>query len=405
MKDILDAVKCEELFGFIQCSIHVPSHLVEKFSEFPPIFKNTEISMANIGEHMQAYCRSITRKTCVKRSLISSMKGESILILSPLLKKYLEMGLVVTNIEFVIEYNGKCVFEWFMNEGISDRHMADLNAEYTERGETSKTRGNSGYGETLMNKFTHPKISFTEEENFPEHVASPFFKTLQELNGDIHEIEKQKRKVQLDLPMQIGIAAYSYAKLCLIEFREFINTHLMNDHYQLMECDADSLYIAFAKSDIDDCVKPELKEKRLAEKWLWFSSKDTQTMVPFHDEIMISLKQFDKCTPGKFKPEFIGNGQLCLNSQEYHIWNDEEEKISCKGVQKRRNRLLREDFLSVIETQKAKVFTNAGFIKETDSITGRPSIKTYTQTKQGLGYFYAKRIVLSDGVSTTHLNI
>ena len=92
--------------------------------------------MVDIGTHMQAYCRSIARKSCVKRSLISSMKGENILLLSPLLKKYLEMGLVVTNIEFVIEYNGKCVFEWFMDEVVNDRRMADLNPEYTVRGET-----------------------------------------------------------------------------------------------------------------------------------------------------------------------------------------------------------------------------------------------------------------------------
>ena len=314
MEDIVDAVKCEEVFGFIQCSIHVPSHLIDKFSEFPAIFKNTEISMGDIGEHMQAYCRSIGRKSCVKRSLISSMKGENILLLSPLLKKYLEMGLVVTNTEYIIEYNGKCVFEWFMNEVANDRRMAHLNPEYTVRGETSKTKGNSGYGRTLMNKFTLTKLTFTDGKNTPKHLASPFLNTMQELSGAIYEVEKQKRKVLLDLPMQIGIAVYSYAKLRLIEFWEFINTCLLNDHYQLMECDTNSLYIAFAKSNIDDCVKPELKGKWLVEKWVWVSSEDTQTMAPFQDEI-ISVKQFDKRTPGKFKPEFVRNGQLCLNSK------------------------------------------------------------------------------------------
>ena len=178
----------------------------------------------------------------------------------------------------------------------------------------------------------------------------------------------------------------------------------MNDHYQLMESDTDSLYIAFAKRDIDDCVKPEIKEKWLEEKWVWFSSDDTQTMVPFQDQ-MISLKQFDQRTPGKFKPEFVGIGQVVLNSKVYQIWSADDEKTSCKGIQKRRNHLLRDDFLDVIKTQKAREFTNAGFIKEIDSITGQPSIKTYTQTKQGLSYFYAKRKVLSDGVSTTHLDI
>ena len=107
------------------------------------------------------------------------------------------MGLVVTNIEFVIEYNGKRVFEWFMNEVVLYRRMADPNPEYTVRGQTSKTKGNSGYGHTLMNKFTHTKITFTKEKNVPKHVANPFFKTMPELNDDIYEIEKQKSKSAL----------------------------------------------------------------------------------------------------------------------------------------------------------------------------------------------------------------
>ena len=45
----------------------------------------------------------------------------------------------------------------------------------------------------------------------------------------------------------------------------------------------------------------------------------------------------------------------------------------------------------MIETQKAKQFKNTGYIEKNDSTTGQPSIKTYTQTKQGLTYFYAKR--------------
>ena len=92
--------------------------------------------------------------------------GENILLLSPLLRNYLDMGLVVTSIEFVIEYNVKCVFKWFMNEVVNDRRMADLNPEYTVRGETSKTKGNSGYGRTLMNKFAYTKLTFTKGKMF-----------------------------------------------------------------------------------------------------------------------------------------------------------------------------------------------------------------------------------------------
>ena len=49
MIDILNAVRNNEIYGFVQCSIHVPEEMIKKFSEFPPIFKNTEITTNDIG--------------------------------------------------------------------------------------------------------------------------------------------------------------------------------------------------------------------------------------------------------------------------------------------------------------------------------------------------------------------
>ena len=96
---------------------------------------------------------------------------------------------------------------------------------------------------------------------------------------------------------------------------------------------------------------------------------------------------------------------LCLNSKVYHIWRLDKDgklvyKTSCKGVQQKRNQVLKEHFLSVIESQKPCRFENAGFIKNNQG-----TILTYTQEKQGLSYFYGKRKILDDCVSTTHLDI
>ena len=76
--EILSTVRDGRLFGYVQCSHHVPEHLHDHFAEFPPIFKNTSISLEDIGTHMRAYCESIGRKTGVKRSLVSSMHAENI---------------------------------------------------------------------------------------------------------------------------------------------------------------------------------------------------------------------------------------------------------------------------------------------------------------------------------------
>ena len=177
------------------------------------------------------------------------------------------MGLVVTNIETVMIYQGKEVFEWFQNEVCRDRRRADLGGfEQQVRGEGSKLKGNCGYGRTLLDKSKHTKVCFAKRYYLANHVNSPFLKSYDVLNEDVYEIEKGKKSVVLDLPSQIGVAVYSYANLRIVKFWEFISTYLVNDLYQIMECDTDSLYIAFARESIDECVKPKLKEHWKTEK-------------------------------------------------------------------------------------------------------------------------------------------
>ena len=403
--DIKDAITSGESFGFVKCDIHVPEHLIERFNEFPPIFKNVEIPISEIGEHMQAFCRSIQREKGVERSLISSMHGKGIVIMTPLFQKYMELGLVCTDIEWILEYNPKKVFEKFVNDVTDTRRMADMDPAYKIRGETAKTKGNSAVGITMMDKTKHTSVKFCEEENVGRYIQNPLFKSLEELNGGIYEIEKTKKKVVHDTPLQIGIAVYSYAKMNLLSFWDFLNTYLVNDYYQLMECDTDSLYIAFAKDTIDECVKPHLKEEWDKVKYEFFSS-DSDEPTEFGGKT-IPFKQYDKRTPGKYKAEFEGIGMICLNSKVYHCWSDKLDKngevvtkTSCKGVQKKRNVLIKKDFLEMINNPlKIHIVENAGFLRE------GADILTYTQIKKGLNYFYAKRIVLADGVSTMPLNI
>ena len=132
-------------------------------------------------------------------------------------------------------------------------------------------------------------------------------------------------------------------------------------------------------------------------------SSNDKTPTEFGGQI-IPFFQFDKRTPGKFKPEFEGTGMVCLNSKVIHAWGTDNEgtptfKTSCKGENKRRNLFGKEHFMSVLETRIPHQVKYAGFYK--DNLT----IKTYTQTKKGLVFFYGKRKFLEDGISTIHLRI
>ena len=132
----------------------------------------------------------------------------------------------------------------------------------------------------------------------------------------------------------------------------------------------------------------------------------------------------------------------CLNSKVYTGLGGINKKgelyatTSCKGAQQKRSRLLKEHFLNVLSTTDPHLVENAGFCEgdqdrhelllcqkkgsgrwchhkpihrpRSACFTFMPkerfwpmvSPQTYTQTKIGMSYFYAKRKVLADGVTT-----
>lgn len=154
-----------------------------------------------------------------------------------------------------------------MHQVFDERRGADLGGAGREMaGEATKLMGNSGYGGVLMDKSKHTNTSFGKENNLQNHTNNPFLKNYEELNHKIYEVTKEKSKIVHHLPLQIGLGVYSYAKLRMLEFWNFINTYLENNLYRLMEMDTDSLYIAFTRDTIDECVKPELVAKWTTKK-------------------------------------------------------------------------------------------------------------------------------------------
>jgi hypothetical protein len=79
---------------------------------------------------------------------------------------------------------------------------------------------------------------------------------------------------------------------------------------------------------------------------------------------------------------------------------DKKYKFSSKGIQKGNNDITLERFNKVLNEPGYKdVCTNKGF-RVIDNY-----MVTYTQEKKALSYYYDKRVILSDGVSTLPLPI
>ena len=109
-------------------------------------------------------------------------------------------------------------------------------------------------------------------------------------------------------------------------------------------------------------------------------------------------KLYEKRTPGLFKLEYEGEGMISLCSKTYHCFGD-YSKTSTKGLSKNHNTLDKDSFMQVLTTKEPGGGTNTGFR------AFNTGIYTYTQHRNALSYFYIKRQVHSDDVTTAPLNI
>ena len=149
---VIQYIKDGHIFGFVECDIEVPDHLKEYFSEMTPIFtKNVDVCL-DVGEFMQEYAKQHNIKDVPCRLLIGSYFGKKIGLATPLLKWYLEHGLIITHIYIIVEYMPNAAFSSFMTQ-IAQCHLeGDRDKEKALIAEMSKLIGNSSYGRMITNK-------------------------------------------------------------------------------------------------------------------------------------------------------------------------------------------------------------------------------------------------------------
>lgn len=234
----------------------------------------------------------------------------------------------------------------------------------------------------------HRAVNYCDEVKADKLINDPFFRQLDPIVEGIYEIQSAKKRINLNLPIQIGFFVYQYAKLRMLQFYfDFIDKYLDRSDFQYCEMDTDSAYIAISGDSVESLVKTELKEEFKSNKHKWFPRTDT----PEH-------KAYDKRTPGLFKEEWSGEGIIGLSSKTYYCFGS-KDKFSCKGVNKRTNNITKEKYLNVLLTKQNGSGINRGF----RCVNHR--ILTYKQERSGFSYFYPKRKVLDDGVSTVPLDI
>lgn len=405
-EEMTGMIKRNEFFGVVEVDIHTPDHLKEKFSELAPIFKKAVIDHRALSPMDQQIFNTNPKASSSdeyafekgSKKLINSYFAEKMAIISPLLKWYVDHGLVISKVHRAISYDPSPCFKWFGDEVTAARSAADVDKSKVLIGDMNKLMGNSCYGFAMMDKSKHEKVEIVNLQEYHRKVNSPLYKSHEDLPDGSIELHRNKKYAKADLPLQMSFFVYGYAKLRILQFyHDFLIKYIPKEFFELLEMDTDSLYMGIVAdiskyndyNILDSMVRPELMDDYLKHKGEFLTLDDSQMRVP-----------------GLFKVEWKGDQMIGLRSKLYYCFSVQGKcKASHKGAQKAAF-----NAIAPTENEKLGVYRKA---LEGDSISVKNkgfrvmgnTMVSYSQERSAFKCANDKRYRLPGGVRTIPLSI
>ena len=415
---IIDLVRKGQFFGMVECDISVPTEWEgddnnvgfrhelspkEYFSEMPPIFCTTDVPFEHFGAHMQNFVLENDLSKAPRRLLVGGLSATKILLITPLLRWYLNKGLRITRIYRMIEFTPRACFKSLTDRVSQARRDGDKDPSKSIIADTNKLLICSAYGGLLLNKEKHRTVEYSDSErSLRLKINEPRFCHFTELDDKFYEVEMLKTSSTLNLPNYLGFFVLNYAKLHMLQFvYDVLYRYIPREKFELLETDTDSIYAFYASNNLEDLIYPHLKQE-FTQKIMQschLEHVDATTGHWFPRECCQQHKAYDKRTPGLFKLEASGDYMICLSSKTYLVQDGQKSKFSCKGVQKRQITQPKQTYANVLSSQKPHEVQNVGFRAR------RNGMQTYTQKKTGFSYFYVKREVAENGIDTKPLSL
>ena len=407
-EQLLQERKEGKLFGYVQCDFEGPEKIRANFASFPPIFKNILVSKNDIGDLMETNAKEEGKMSQPGKMLLSSFTLQNGTLITPLLLFYLQLGLVCTKIHRFLDYTPKKCFNSFVQSAVDARMQGDENPNSSVVAETMKLLANSSYGYQIMDRSRHTVTKYFADEKTHAAINSKLFKKPDHVNNSLYEVELAKAQVEHTEPIIVGFFILQYAKLRMLELHyNFFTIFCDVNKFEELKMDTDSLYLALAEKELEDCIRPEMRAE-----WQRLQSNDCvdsftadDVAILFPRTCCVKHKQHDRREPGLFKEEFRCTEILCLGSKTYCCYDvtSNKRKFSSKGLNKR---VLEqsgdgplEKYRKVLNEKVNITSNNRGFRKNNHSVA------TYEEVKKGLSYFCPKRIDETDGIHTQPPNL
>ena len=137
-----------------------------------------------------------------------------------------------------------------------------------------KVLDNNSYAYQNMDRsrHTHTVTKYLTDEKTHAAINSKMFRKLDHVNNSLYEVELAKAHTEHKEPIIFGFFILQYAKLPMLElYYSFFTRFCDVNKFEELEMDRDSLQLASAEKELEDCIKLEMRAE-----WLRMRSNDCQ---------------------------------------------------------------------------------------------------------------------------------
>ena len=176
------------------------------------------------------------------------MTAYKMLLATPVLKWYLNQGLIVTRMYQNVEYMPMRCFTFFAHTMTQSLCGSDVVVA-----EICKLLAYSSYGSLLFNRSRHCNVVYTECPNKARTIANlPNFTKTEVIGVDLLRSRPSKRKWNL---IYLFIWVYNCCRWQNYTCCTIITMHIPRKHYLLLCGDTDSIYYCLSKLSLQEAVR------------------------------------------------------------------------------------------------------------------------------------------------------
>ena len=366
----------------LEVDLEYPEKLHDLHNDYPLASEKLKVTK----DMLSPYCKKIAEKYRISIGLVQKLiptlsKKEKYVLHYRNLQLYLDLGLKVTKVHRVLEFNQTPWLKQYIDFNTEKRK----NAKNAFEKDFFKLMNNSVFGKTMENIRKRVDVRLvTDEKKLLKLTSKPTYVSSKIFNENLVAVHKIKETLTLNRPAYVGMCILDLSKTLMYDFHYNYIKDKYGDKAKLLFTDTDSLTYEIEAKDVYKDFwndKDKFDNSDYSESSTYFDKTNKKVIGKFKDE-----------AAGLPICEFVG-----LRSKMYsYIKDDQKGGKTAKGIKKN---VIKKDITH--ENYKQTLFNNQQMYHKMKTIRSENhQLGSYEINKVSLSCFDDKRYISDDGITS-----